>query len=158
MSTGHLSQDEVSPAALKRLVQTTKTRAVLNLCYTKSPIAKFFDRLAQIFDRRKGADHGAVYLTQKPLSSRNPMSVNEEDDLPTHKVNEGLMPLIIRATNGKSKRERDLKVKISTIVQPHDIDIFYIRYADICKSGMAALKPRDRSKKKAKAKKKKTVS
>lgn len=85
------------------------------------------------------------------------MSVNEEDDSPTHEGDEGLRPLLIRATNGKSKRARDLKVRMSTIVQPNDIDNFYIRYADACKSGMAALKPRDRSKKKAKAKKKKTV-
>lgn len=68
------------------------------------------------------------------------------------------MPVIIRATNGKSKRHRDDKIKMSTIVQPHDLDGFYMRYADICKSGMTALKPRDRSKKKAKAKKKKAAA
>jgi signal recognition particle subunit SRP14 len=68
------------------------------------------------------------------------------------------MPIIIKASNGKSKRNRSEKVKISTIVQPKDLDGFYVRYADICKSGMAALKPRDRSKKKAKARKKKTTS
>jgi signal recognition particle subunit SRP14 len=49
-------------------------------------------------------------------------------------------------------------VKFSTVVQPHDLESFYVRYADICKAGMAALKPRDRSKKKAKAKKKKAAS
>lgn len=68
------------------------------------------------------------------------------------------LPIIIRASNGKSKRERSEKIKLSTIVQPHDLDAFFLRYADICKAGMTALKPRDRSKKKAKAKKKKITT
>lgn len=68
------------------------------------------------------------------------------------------MPVIIRASNGKSKRNRSDKIKISTVVQPDDLGGFYARYADVCKSGMTALRPRDRSKKKAKARKKKTIS
>lgn len=66
------------------------------------------------------------------------------------------LPVIIRATNGKSKEKRAKKIKLSTVVNPEDLDAFYVRYADVCKAGMAALKPRDRSKKKAKAKKKKS--
>ncbi|KAK7437843.1 signal recognition particle 14kD protein [Colletotrichum acutatum] len=65
------------------------------------------------------------------------------------------LPVIVRATNGKSKKHRDDKIKLSTIVQPDALESFYATYADICKGGMAALKPRDRSKKKAKARKKK---
>ena len=68
------------------------------------------------------------------------------------------LPVIVRATNGKSKRAKSSKVKLSTIVRPHDLEGFYIRYAEACKAGMIALKPRDRSKKKAKAKKKKTAA
>lgn len=66
------------------------------------------------------------------------------------------LPVLIRATNGKSKEKRAKKIKISTVVNPDDLDAFYARYADVCKAGMTALKPRDRSKKKAKARKKKT--
>lgn len=68
--------------------------------------------------------------------------------------------IIIHASNGKSKRNRAAKVKISTIVKPDELEGFYTRYADICKTGMMALKPRDRSKKKEKqkAKKKKAVA
>ena len=65
------------------------------------------------------------------------------------------LPVLIRASNGKSMRDRDSKVKFCTVVKPDDLDGFYARYADVCKAGMTALKPRDRSKKKAKAKKKK---
>ena len=66
------------------------------------------------------------------------------------------LPVIVRATNGKWKEEKALKVQISTIVQPDALDGFYVRYAEVCKGGMQALKKRDRSKrKKDKAKKRK---
>jgi len=42
------------------------------------------------------------------------------------------------------------------VVEPDALDGFYTRYAEVCKSGMHALKKRDRSgRKKAKAKKRK---
>ena len=71
------------------------------------------------------------------------------------------LPLIVRATDGGStKKDRKTKnpdkVKLSTIVQPDDIEGFFARYADVCKAGMQSLKKRDRSKrKKDKGKKKK---
>jgi len=37
------------------------------------------------------------------------------------------------------------------------LEAFYGRYAEVCKTGMGLLKPRDRTKRKAKAKKKKAV-
>lgn len=67
-------------------------------------------------------------------------------------------PILIRASNGKSKRDRGSKIKITTIVKSDELEGFYVRYADVCKAGMTALKPRDRSKKKAKAKKKKPAA
>lgn len=41
------------------------------------------------------------------------------------------------------------------MVEPDALEAFYARYAEVCKAGMAALKPRDRTKRKAKAKKRK---
>lgn len=66
-------------------------------------------------------------------------------------------PVIVRATNGKSGDDRKAgkKVKLSTVVASGALDGFYARYAEICKAGMLALKPRDRSKRKTKGKKKK---
>ena len=63
----------------------------------------------------------------------------------------------MRATDGNSQTEdrvktRDKKVKLSTVVQPGELEAFYTRYADVCKAGMQSLKKRDRSKRK-KAKK-----
>jgi signal recognition particle subunit SRP14 len=70
------------------------------------------------------------------------------------------LPIIIRATDGKSKEKREKRIKLSTIVEINDLEGFYAKYADICKLGMSGLKKRDRSKakEKLKAKKKKQSS
>ncbi|RCI11442.1 hypothetical protein L249_7473 [Ophiocordyceps polyrhachis-furcata BCC 54312] len=118
---------------------------------------EFFIRLGELFNYRKGSDHGAIYLTQKRLTygSEDGASPRATDDV-SEDVKQ--MPVIVRATNGKSKKDISKKVKLSTIVLPQDLDSFYLRYAEVCKAGMTALKPRDRSKKKAKARKKKAAS
>jgi len=65
------------------------------------------------------------------------------------------LPIIIRATNGKSKKKRDEKIKLSTVVEPDALEGFYSKYAEVCKAGMSGLKKRDRSKAKEKLKAKK---
>ncbi|PTB62477.1 signal recognition particle, SRP9/SRP14 subunit [Trichoderma citrinoviride] len=119
---------------------------------------EFFDKLGHLFNHRKGSDHGAIYLTQKRLTydpAEQSTTAKLFPDLAPNKP----LPVLVRATNGKSKRDaRAGKEKLSVVVQPHELDAFYARYADVCKAGMAALKPRDKSKKRAKAKKKKAAS
>lgn len=74
---------------------------------------------------------------------------------------ENPLPVIVRATNNKSKKKagtdrKDVdKIKISTVVQPDQLDAFYARYAEVCKAGMSGLKKRDKKKKKKDKKKKK---
>lgn len=69
--------------------------------------------------------------------------------------------MLIRATDGQTtksdkKTKNTEKAKLSTIVQPDDLEAFFARYADVCKAGMSGLRKRDRSKrKKEKGKKKK---
>lgn len=65
------------------------------------------------------------------------------------------LPILIRATNGKSKGKRNEKVKLSTIVEEDGLEAFFIKYAEVCKQGMSGLKKRDRSKAKEKLKAKK---
>lgn len=65
------------------------------------------------------------------------------------------LPVLIRATDGKSKKNRDDKIKLSTLVQPDALDGFFLRYAEVCKLGMSGLKKRNRSKAKEKQKAKK---
>lgn len=72
------------------------------------------------------------------------------------------LPILVRASDGDTQSKDRVKnkdhTKLSTIVQPDDIDTFFVRYAEVCKTGMQRLKKRDRSKrKKDKAKKKKGV-
>ncbi|KAJ4291531.1 hypothetical protein N0V88_006128 [Collariella sp. IMI 366227] len=52
----------------------------------------------------------------------------------------------------QKRQHRSSKVKLSTVVQPDELDAFYLRYAEVCRAGMGALKPRDRTKGKRKAK------
>jgi len=60
----------------------------------------------------------------------------------------------VRATDGKGKRGKTAKVKASTIVMPEEIELFFSKYAEVCKVGMmAGLKKRDRKARKAKKKK-----
>lgn len=69
--------------------------------------------------------------------------------------------MLVRASNNKSDkktgtdRQDVAKIVLSTLVQPDDIDTFYIRYAEACKAGMSSLKKRDRKKGKKDKKKKK---
>ena len=62
------------------------------------------------------------------------------------------LPIIVRATNGKSKEHRDKKIKLSTIVDADALEGFFAKYAEVCKLGMSGLKKRDRSKQKEKLK------
>ena len=47
------------------------------------------------------------------------------------------------------------KIALSSIVQPAQLDAFFVRYAEACKAGMNGLKKRDRRSKKDKKKRKK---
>ncbi|CAK7274333.1 hypothetical protein SEPCBS119000_006114 [Sporothrix epigloea] len=116
---------------------------------------EFFSRLAELFTTQKGKDHGAIYLSQRRLARGEkgaaPIDVTTPAALEPQ-------PLIIRASNGKSKGHRKDKIRLATKVSPDGIEAFYMRYAETCKVGMTLLKPRDKSKKKAKAKKKKAAT
>lgn len=133
---------------------------------------QFFLRLSELFDERRQKDHGSIYLTQKCSKCRlvDPHfmafligTVSYGEDSPESTAAQPFpdlnptkpLPIIIRATNGKSKEKRDKKVKLSTIVEVDALESFYGKYAEVCKLGMSGLKKRDRSKAKEKLKAKK---
>ncbi|KAF3797877.1 hypothetical protein GCG54_00004507 [Colletotrichum gloeosporioides] len=135
---------------------------------------EFFGKLADLFEQRRSKGHGSIFLVQKRRMRMSPGQESRITLTPASIVSYGQdvpaptdtdpfpdlnptkpLPVLVRASNGKSKKHRDAKIKLSTVVEVDALDAFYTRYADLCKSGMAALKPRDRSKKKAKARKKK---
>ncbi|KAK3496557.1 signal recognition particle, SRP9/SRP14 subunit [Neurospora crassa] len=118
---------------------------------------EFFSKLTNLFEYRKNRDHGTINLVQKrrTLSYSTPSQSTDTD--PLTDLNPATpLPILIRATNAKGKDKRTEKVKLSTIVEPADLETFYGRYADVCKKGMGALKPRDRTKRKKQSRKKKT--
>ncbi|KAK3698795.1 hypothetical protein LTR37_016799 [Vermiconidia calcicola] len=142
---------------------------------------EFFTKLTSLLEKTQKAGHGSVHFTQK-RSLKSPSSPTPSPNL-THLVTYDTdaapspakvaddplwdlnppypLPLVVRATDGEStkgdrKTKNPDKVKLSTIVQPDDVETFFTRYAEVCKAGMQSLKKRDRSKrKKDKGKKKK---
>ncbi|KAI2634520.1 signal recognition particle 14kD protein [Xylaria nigripes] len=117
---------------------------------------EFFAKLIELFDSRKGKDHGSIVLTQKRLSYDQPLPEPTNDSVIPDLHPPQPLPILIRATNakGKSDRKAHQKIKLSTVVEPDALPAFFEKYAEVCKLGMAALKPRDRSKRKGKARKK----
>ncbi|KAK0277799.1 hypothetical protein LTR35_009635 [Friedmanniomyces endolithicus] len=135
----------------------------------------FFTQLASLIETTHQKGHGSVYLTQKRLTfgssaPSSPTGKVPDDPLwDLHPPNP--LPLIVRATDGKSHKldkeggatakggigrtKNAEKVKLSTVVQPDDIEAFFTRYAEVCKGGMRGLRRRDRSKRKKKDKGKK---
>jgi signal recognition particle subunit SRP14 len=93
------------------------------------------------------------------FSPPSPTKVVDDPLWDTHP--ETPLPVVIRASNNKSDeregtdRENIDKIKFSTIVQSDELDAFFVRYAEACKTGMSALKKRDKKKKGKKDKKKK---
>ncbi|XXH01148.1 Ubiquinone biosynthesis protein coq9, mitochondrial [Hypoxylon texense] len=116
---------------------------------------EFFTKLTELFDAKKGKDHGSIVLVQKRLSHDQPLPEATNSTIFPDLHPSRPMPILIRATNAKGKERRQDKIKLSTVVEPDSLPAFFERYADVCKAGMATLKPRDRSKRKGKAKKKK---
>ncbi|KAF2195474.1 signal recognition particle, SRP9/SRP14 subunit [Zopfia rhizophila CBS 207.26] len=131
---------------------------------------EFFTQLTNLFEHNRTKGHGSVYLTQKRIThtadsdAPSPTKILDDPLWDTHP--EHPLPILIRANNNKSsKREgtdrpgtdRDDhdRIKFTTVVQPDQLDAFYVRYADVCKTGMSALKKRDKKKKKKDRKKKK---
>ncbi|EMF12499.1 signal recognition particle, SRP9/SRP14 subunit [Sphaerulina musiva SO2202] len=117
---------------------------------------EFFTKLTSLIAKTQEKGHGSIFLTQKRLTYPASTPVNPSQTLdPLHDLNppSDPLPIIIRATDGKSqskdsKKTTAQKIKLSTIVQPDDLESFFAKYAEVCKTGMQSLKKRDRSKRK----------
>ncbi|KAH5699406.1 hypothetical protein HBI44_070140 [Parastagonospora nodorum] len=128
---------------------------------------EFFAQLGNLFEHNRKKGHGTVYLTQKRLAfdsasvPPSPQKVADDPLWDTHP--ETPLPILIRAHNNKSDKKagtdrKDVdKIVLSTVVKPDDLDGFYVRYAEACKTGMSGLKKRDRRKGKKDKKKKKVA-
>ena len=126
-------------------------------------IVQFFNSLTTLLTNTSQKTRGSVYLTQTPVLNNNNNNSSSETQTATQTPS-----ILIRASDGNTnapnpktqgdlkkqdkKKQKESKVKISTVVQPADLEAFYARYAEVCKAGMTGLKKRDRKLKKAKAK------
>ncbi|KAG9667501.1 hypothetical protein KCU99_g8908, partial [Aureobasidium melanogenum] len=113
---------------------------------------EFFTKLVSLLETRQQKGHGSIWLTQKRLAF-DESSASKPTDSPLADLDppSAPLPIVVRATDGNSQtkdRKKSEKIKLSTIVQPDDLEAFYTRYAEVCKQGMQALKKRDRSKRK----------
>ncbi|KEQ99578.1 hypothetical protein AUEXF2481DRAFT_1073 [Aureobasidium subglaciale EXF-2481] len=113
---------------------------------------EFFTKLGSLLETRQQKGHGSIFLTQKRLSAQGSSTSKPADSpLADLEAPSAPLPILIRATDGNSQtkdRKKSEKIKLSTVVQPDELEAFYTRYADVCKQGMQALKKRDRSKRK----------
>ncbi|KAF2402410.1 signal recognition particle, SRP9/SRP14 subunit, partial [Trichodelitschia bisporula] len=120
---------------------------------------QFLARLVELFAAQRKKGHGSVFLTQKrrmlPLAVTHGAAAPSSTDPLADLQHAEPLPLLVRASDGESKkgRKEGKKVKLSTVVAPGEVEGFFARYAEVCKSGMGALKKRDRSKRKKTAKK-----
>ncbi|KAI6245240.1 hypothetical protein HI914_06522 [Erysiphe necator] len=114
----------------------------------------FFIRLTALFDACRDKNHGSVFLTQKRLSYGQNVELPEASgSLPFNDLNlSKSLPILIRATNGRSSRSLTPKIKLSTVVEASDLNNFFARYMEICKLGTNKMKKRDRTKAKEKLK------
>lgn len=72
MADKHMSHDEVSllsNLAWDSVQRTSSETLVINRKAETLTFIQFFAKLSELFNHRKGSDHGAIYLTQKRRKS-----------------------------------------------------------------------------------------
>ncbi|KAM0717767.1 hypothetical protein Q7P37_006099 [Cladosporium fusiforme] len=125
---------------------------------------EFFTQLTGIIEKKQQKGHGSVFLTQKRLTHDPSKPSARAETVPGDPFSDLhptlSLPILMRASDGETKSKEGIKnkdhVKISTVVQPDDLEAFFVRYAEVCKASMLSLRKRDRKKRKAdKGKKKK---
>ena len=167
MAQGHLSSDEVRKYSGNHK-HFTNIEAVLHTTHE--------DDREQAAERpRISVPHAKApyvhpHTTQQDLDLTVPVTYDQTSSKPPADKVSGNpladlhptlpLPVIIRASDGETQSKDRVKnkyhVKISTIVQPDDLEGFFTRYAEVCKASMLSLRKRDRRKRKAdKGKKKK---
>ncbi|EEH41067.2 hypothetical protein PAAG_03353 [Paracoccidioides lutzii Pb01] len=138
----HVSNDEVS---IYNSTPKTINRPANN---GPPPPFQFFATLKSLLSKQSTQARGSIFLTQKRMpsastnTSTNTTSPSPSAVDPSAPATLPLSPILIRATNGKHKSS---KAKVSTVVQPGDIEGFFGRYAEVCRAGMVGMKKRDRS-------------
>ncbi|RCK58814.1 Signal recognition particle subunit SRP14 [Candida viswanathii] len=115
---------------------------------TRLDNAQFMKELTKLVQNNNGKS--SIYLTQKRLTS-DP----QPNDLPHNVIpptdedkpaNETTYPLLVRVAMNSSdnKKEKQNKVKISTVVENNQLDQFWADYVQVLKNGFIGLKKKDK--------------
>lgn len=108
---------------------------------------EFLAKVTDVLTSNEGKS--SVYFTQKRLSlTLEPATPNNINDLSSNVVdhpkefptNTTSYPVLIRFTLG------DKKSKVSTVIEPEDLDKFWSEYAQILKTGFVGLKKKEKKK------------
>ncbi|KAF3276900.1 hypothetical protein TWF970_006072 [Orbilia oligospora] len=143
-----LSYDPSNPPPTKTLTRPSKvTKPTSTKKKPSSSSSSTFTKT--IHPQPTEADLKADLLS---LLSEPTASAEEETSETTTPV-----PILIRATNGKSNdpRHNGKHIKLSTVVETDQLEAFFTRYAEVCKQGLTGLKKKVRKNKKNKKTKKK---
>lgn len=109
--------------------------------------AEFISKVESLLASNEGKS--SVYFTQKRLATPleketidlvKDLSSNVVEHTPAYPTNTQNYPVLIRATLGKKES------KISTVVEPANLDTFWLEYAQALKAGFVGLKKKEKKK------------
>lgn len=109
--------------------------------------AEFIGKVETLLAANEGKS--SVYFTQKrytaplekePIDEIKDLSSNIVDHSPAYTKNTQAYPVLIRATLGTKES------KISTVVEPANLDAFWLEYAQVLKTGFVGLKKKEKKK------------
>lgn len=109
--------------------------------------AEFISKVERLLASNEGKS--SVYFTQKRLATPlekeaidlvKDLSSNVVEHPPAYPTNTQSYPVLIRATLGKKES------KISTVVEPANLDAFWLEYAQALKTGFVGLKKKEKKK------------
>lgn len=120
-------------------------------------LIQFFKEVTNLLTKSGGKS--SIYLTQKRLSYN--VDAEIEGTAPLSDLSKGVdpvlhastpdvkkYPILIRVTDGN--KDKSAKIKLSTVVEPENLDAFWNEYTNVLKTGFVGLKKKAKSKKKAK--------
>ncbi|KAK6533089.1 hypothetical protein TWF281_007248 [Arthrobotrys megalospora] len=150
-----LSYDPSNPPPTKTLTRPSKVTKPTST-KKKSPSSSSSTFTKTVHTQPTEADLKADLLSLLSGSTSNTSPSTDPTTAAATDETEPL-PILIRATNGKSNdpRHDGKHIKLSTVVEADQLEAFFTRYAEVCKQGLTGLKKKVRKNKKSKKAKKK---
>ncbi|KAG5421350.1 hypothetical protein I9W82_000440 [Candida metapsilosis] len=122
---------------------------------TRLENSQFIKQLNESVTNNNGKS--SIYLTQKRLTSSDESSNSSNiDDLPTKVIpnqqiqNNSSYPVLVRVSmNSKNNKDKkQTKLKLSTVVEPDQLNQFWQQYIRVLKNGFVGLKKKEKKKSK----------